>query len=118
GMGGGRRGGGGRAERGGGKMARAGKSLGRGNQFRSGKIDLKKIVGDDVTAAFVAVEKVMAATVPEISHLRSRSASVGRSICSPGSSSPSTSRKEKTRAGLTPSRGRSVRKLSRTVPSS
>src|SRR6516164_1000981 len=100
------------------QIALGGTGVWRRDQFGPGQIYFKNIVGDDITAAFVAVEKVMSAAVPEVGHLRSRSASAARSNFSLGSSSPSASKKEKTRAGLTPSRGRSVRKLSRIAPSS
>src|SRR5262249_56311497 len=111
-------GGGGSAMRGAKKWGRGGTGGGGGKHWGRSKIVLKKVGGDRKTAALVAIEKVMAAAVPEVGHLCSRSASAARSICSLGASSPSTSRNEKTRPSLAPSRGRKLRKLSRTAPSS
>src|SRR6185312_9698032 len=92
----------------------------RRNELGPRQIDLEEIAGDDETAALVAVEEMMTAGEPEIVHLCSRSAMAIRSTSSAGASlsSPSTSMKEKARAGLAPSRGRKVRKRSRTAPSS
>src|SRR6185437_13172899 len=91
--------------------------LGRRDQLWPRQIDLEEIVGDLEPAAVVAVEQMVAAGEPEVVHLRSRSAIPIRSTVSPGcSSSPSTSRNEKARAGFWPLRGRSVRKVSRTSP--
>src|SRR6516165_12495677 len=55
------------------EIALGGTGIRRWNQLRPCEIDFKEFVGNDVTTAFVAVEKVMAAGEPKIVHLPSRS---------------------------------------------
>src|SRR5262245_13612581 len=94
-------------------------SLQRRQQFRPGEVQFQELVGHVQASILVPIEQMVAAGNPEIVHLRSRSTIAIRSTCSPGcSGSPSTSKKEKARAGLGPLRGRNVRKDSFTAPSS
>src|SRR5262245_8672431 len=88
-------------------------------QFWPGEIQFQELVGHVQASILIPIEQMVAAGNPEIAHLRSRSAIAMRSTCSPACSvSPSTSKKEKARAGFGPLRGRSVRKDSFTAPSS
>src|SRR5262249_985645 len=90
----------------------------RWQQFWPSQIQFQKFVSHVQPPALVSIEQMVATGDPEIVHLRSRSTIAIRSTCSSVcSDSPSTSRKEKARAGFGPLRGRSVRNDSLTVPS-
>src|SRR6185437_712469 len=88
-------------------------------QFGPRQIQLEELIRDVQPAILVAVKQMVATGYPEIFHLCFRPAIAIRLTWSSAcSSSPSTSRKEKARAGLIPLRGRNVRNDSRTAPSS
>src|SRR5215218_9257382 len=82
----------------------------RRREFRPRQIYLQKLICDQQPAAVVAIEQVVTAGEPEISHFRTSWPSLSKSTCSTGSSSPSTSKNAKARSGFGPPRGRRVRK--------
>src|SRR5258707_5180560 len=105
------------------KPALRGAGFRRGSELGARQIGLEQIVRNQQTAARIAVRQEVPAGEPEILHpgspyFGSARASVASSTISPGSSSPSVSRNAKARRGFGPRRGRSVRKISRMVPSS
>src|SRR5207248_1412624 len=97
--------------------ALGGARLRRRAQFRPRQIGFEELVGDQQSAASIAIGQMMAAGEPEIVHSRSPRATFARSTISAGSSSVTTSWKENACHRFAPLRGRKLRNASRIAPS-